>query len=151
MSDAQGADEGGTSGESTAANVGNEISDTFSKMSGGERFAVLGAVIVLADWLLFDLLIDDYGMGSLPFALAVLIVGAAYFHHRRSGDDPVPYGSLLFAAAGILGLLGVVDVIEEVRNDIFDRDATTVVGALIYYGGAILSGVGALQLKNNQP
>ena len=143
----EGTGSGGSAGDAVS-DLGNEISQTFSNLSGGERFAVLGAAIVLGSWLIFDLLIDDYGIGSLAFSLAVLIVGAAFAHHRRSGgSDPVPYGSLLFAAAGILGLLGVVDLIEEVRDDIFDADGTTIVGALIYYGGAILSGIGAIQLR----
>jgi hypothetical protein len=128
-------------------NLANEVSATFAKLGGGERLAVLGAALVLVGWLLFDLLIDEYSTGYLQFALAVVIVGGAWTHHKGSGPDPVPYTSLLFVAAGILGLLGAYDLIEELRADIFDADATTIIGALVYWVGAIMAGVGALQVR----
>lgn len=155
MADEQAEESGANTGDdaeqseiaAAASKVGSEISETFSELKGGERLAVIGAAIVLVVWLVFDLLIDDYSTGALPFALALLIVGAAFVHHRRDGADPVPYGSLLFVAAGILGIIGAVDAIEEIRDDIFDARGGTVVGALGYYAGAIVSGVGALQLR----
>lgn len=129
-------------------NLANEVSATFAKLGGGERLAVLGAAIVLVGWLLFDLLIDEYSTGYLQFALAVVIVGGAWTHHKGAGADPMPYKSLLFVTAGILGLLGAYDLIEELRADIFDADATTIIGALVYWAGAIMAGVGALQLRS---
>lgn len=131
-------------------NVADEVTETFAKLGGGERLAVLGAAIVLGGWLVFDLLIDDYSTGTTAFVLAVLVVGAAYTHHRRtSGSDPVPYGTVIFVGAGILGLLGVIEVIEELRNNILDTDAVTIIGALVFYVGAIMSGVGAVQLRGS--
>lgn len=134
-----------------AQQLGNEISATYAKLSGGERLAVLGAAIVLGGWLIFDLLVDEYSVGQVGFSLSVLIVGAAFVHHRRtSGSDPIPYGSLLFVAAGILGLVGATDFIEETRNKIFDTDGTTIIGALIFYVGSVMSGIGAVQLRGKQ-
>ncbi len=134
-----------------AQQLGSEISATYSKLSGGERWAVLGAAIVLAGWLIFDFIVDEHSTGQLRFSLAVLIVGAAFVHHRRKGAaDPVPYGSLLFVAAGILGLLGATGFIEATRDNLFDRDGTYIVGALILYVGAVMSGVGAVQLRGKQ-
>jgi len=152
------ADETGASGaeEQTGAagaaqNIGNDISKTFAQLGGGERLAVLGAAVVLAGWLIFDLLIDDYSTGQLGFGLAVLIVGAAYVHHQRSGGaDPVPYMSLLFVAGGILGLIGLTDFIEETRDSIFDARGSTIIGALVFYVGAIVSGVGAFQVRGSK-
>ena len=129
------------------AGGGSDFADMIGKLGAGEKLAVLGAAAVLAVWLLFDLLIDEYSTGSLPFALALVVVGAAYVRHQGSGNEPVPYKSLLFVGAGLLGVLGAVDVIEELRNNILDADGTTVIGALLYYAGAITSGVGALQLR----
>lgn len=137
-------------GAESGRSVADEMSETFAKLGGGERFAVMGAAIALVGWVLFDLLIDEYALGHLPFALSVLIVGAAYTHHRRaSAAEPVSYKSLLFVAAGILGLLGLWDLIEEIRAGIFDDGAATVIGALVYYAGAILAGLGALQLRSS--
>ena len=155
MTDEQAAASGGDNGDNgeqsdiaaAASNIGNEISATFSELKGGERLAVLGAAIVLVVWVIFDLIIDRYSTGSLAFALAILIVGAAYVQHQGGGVKGVPYSSLLFVAAGILGILGLVEFIEETRDDIFDARGSTIIGALGYYAGAIISGVGAFQLR----
>ena len=131
-----------------ASNIGKEVTETFAELKGGERLAALGAVLVLAAWLIFDLLINDYGVGSTSYGLAILIVGAAYIQHQRGGVKAVPYRSLLFVAAGILGVIGANEIIEEaLRNNIFDARGGTVFGAIVYYVGSIMSGVGAIQLR----
>lgn len=141
MSDAE-----GTPAEETGGG-GSDIGDMIGKLGAGEKLAVLGAAALLAVWVLFDLLIDEYSTGSLPFALAVVVVGAAYVHHQGSGNDSVPYSTVLFVGAGLIGILGAVDLVEELRDNILDADGTTVIGALLYYASAITSGVGALQLR----
>ena len=133
-----------------ASGIGQEISATVAKLGAGEKFAVLGAATVLAGWLLFDLLIDDYSLGHLPFALAVVLTFAAYKHHTSGSDGwPVNYRSLVWAGAALLGLIGVWALIEELRNGILDDGVARVVGALVFYGGSIVSGIGAWQLKSS--
>lgn len=132
--------------EPDGINIAGEVSETFAKLAGGERWAVLGAAIVLVGLALFDLILDEYRTGHVPFVLAMLVVGAAYLHRAKSREMAIPYSSLIWVAAGLLGVLGVFDLIVELRNGIFDADGATVVGALIYYAGAIMSGVGALTL-----
>ena len=41
----------------------------------------------------------------------------------------------------------VLTVMSGMRADLFDRDATSIIGALGYYVGTITSGIGAWQLK----
>ena len=67
-----------------AGGIGSELSSTVAKLGAGEKLAVLGAAGVMVVWLLFDLLIDEYGIGEPSFILAGLVVGAAYFHHADS-------------------------------------------------------------------
>ena len=128
---------------------GSDFSEMIGNLGPGEKLAVIGALIVLAGWALFDLLIDEYGIGHLPFALAVVLAAVAY--RKQQGDDSpagLPYRTLVFVLAGLLGLIGVWEFVEEARNSIFEADGTTIVGALIYYAGSVLAGVGAFQLKN---
>ncbi len=128
--------------------IGGELSSTIAKLGAGEKLAVLGAAGVMVVWLLFDLLIDEYGIGEPSFILAGLIVGAAYFHHNRGSSDwSVDYVTVVKVAGIFLGLLGAWTLVEQVRADLFDRDATSIIGALGYYVGTITSGIGAWQLK----
>ena len=80
--------------------IGGELSSTIAKLGAGEKLAVLGAAGVMVVWLLFDLLIDEYGIGEPSFILAGLIVGAAYFHHNRGSSDwSVDYITVVKVAA----------------------------------------------------
>jgi len=129
--------------------LGKELTNAVANLGAGEKFAVLGAAVLLGGWALFDLLLDEFGTGHLPFALAVVIVLTAYSHQQgKYADQPIPYKTLLFVCAGLLGLIGFWDLVDDLRNGILDADVTTILGAFIYYGGAIVSGVGALQLRS---
>lgn len=133
----------------TAAGIGSEISATVSKLGAGEKLAVLGAAAVMGGWLLFDLLIDEYSIGQFPFALALVAVTAAYLHHNKGSEGwAVDYRTVLLTVTALLGVIGVWFFIEEARNGRFDDDVATVIGALIFYAGSIVSGVGAWQLKS---
>ncbi len=143
-----GADAAPAEEPSVGSKVGKEISETVAKLGAGEKFAVLGAAGVMGVWLVFDLLIDEYFTGHLAFVLALVVVTAAYLHHTKgSGDWAVPYKTVVTVCAGLLGVLGVWFLIEEVRGDVLDADAATVLGALIFYVASIVSGVGAWQLS----
>ena len=131
-----------------SSGIGSELSSTVAKLGAGEKLAVLGAAGVMVVWLLFDLLIDEYGIGEPSFILAGLVVAAAYFHHNRgSADWSVDYVTVVKVAGIFLGLLGAWTLVEQVRADLFDRDATDIIAALGYYVGTITSGIGAWQLK----
>lgn len=136
-------------GAQPESGMGQEISATVAKLGAGEKLAVLGAAAVLAVWLVFDLLIDEYSIGTMSFVLSLAVVYAAYRHHNRGSEGwPIPYQSVVWAAAAVLGVLGVWFLIEEIRGDILDADAATVIGGLAFYVAAIVSGVGAYQLSS---
>jgi hypothetical protein len=131
-----------------ASGIGQELSATVAKLGVGEKLAVLGAAGVLGVWLVFDLLIDEYSTGHLPFALALVAAAAAYYHHNRGSDGwSVDYKTVIFVTCALTGIIGAWSVIEEVRNSILDADGATVVGAILYYAASITSGVGAWQLS----
>ena len=141
-----GADDGSDPGDAMSS-AQSAVSGTIAKLGPGEKLVVLGAAALLIVWVLFDLLIDDYSTGSLPFALALVVVGAAYGKHNQGTDSGVRYTTVLFVCGGLIGIFGVVDIIEEVRAGIFDSGSARVIGALAYYASAIVTGVGALQLR----
>lgn len=135
-------------GTPAESNVASEIQGMMGKLGPGEMLAVLGAVIVVGAWVLFDLLVDEYATDYSSFTLAIFIVGAAYINQQRKGAPaPIPHASVMFVAAGLLGVLGVANLVEEVRDGILTTDFLTVIGGVAYYAGAILAGVGALSLR----
>ena len=139
--------ENGEVTETQGSGIGNELSATVAKLGAGEKLAVLGAAGVLVVWLLFDLLIDEYSTGQLPFVLALGVVVAAYLHHNRGSEEwSIDYRTLVVVGAGLLGILGAWFLIEEIRNDILDADGATVLGAILFWAASIVSGVGAWQL-----
>jgi uncharacterized membrane protein YoaT (DUF817 family) len=131
-----------------ASGIGSELSSTVAKLGAGEKLAVLGAAGVLAVWLVFDLLIDEYRTGDTMFVLALVVVAAAYKHHNGGSEGwSIDYRTLVIVGGALLGILGGYYVIEEVRADIFDADGATIVGALVFYAASITSGVGAWQMS----
>lgn len=133
---------------SAGGGIGQDISSTVAKLGAGEKLAVLGAAGVLAVWLVFDLLIDEYSLGHLPFALALVAGTAAYVHHNKGSDGwSVDYKTVIVVTCAIGGVIGAWSVVEELRADVLDADGATVIGALLYYATSITSGVGAWQLS----
>lgn len=108
--------------------AGQGLAGPMAKLGSGEKFAVLRAVITLGGWALFDVLIDD----RAPCICSGGCVAAVCLR-PPSGAKPeaVPYRTVLFVCAGLLGIPGVWDVVEEARNEVFEADFTAILGALI--------------------
>ena len=140
-----------TEADEPRSGMGQEISSTVAKLGAGEKLAVLGAAAVLVVWFVFDLLIDEYSTGTVAFSLALIVSVAAYRHHNGGSDDwAIPYRTIVSVGASLLGILGAWFLIEEIRGDILDADAATVIGGLAFYVAAIVSGVGAYQLSSKR-
>jgi len=113
----------------------------------GEKLAILGAAGVLAVWLVFQVLMTEYSIGHLPFALAAMTLFLGYrFHMQHATDWPVSYRTLLIVLAGLLGLIGAQELVLDLRYEIFDTDATTIIGAVAFWAASITAGVGALRM-----
>ncbi|MGE3961020.1 MAG: hypothetical protein AB7F65_04995 [Dehalococcoidia bacterium] len=113
----------------------------------GERLAILGAAGVLATWFGFDLLLAEYGVGHLPFALSALTLFLAYrFHVQRAPHWSVDYRTLVVVLAGLIGLLGLQELLIDLRYEVFDRDAATILGAIAFWAAAFVAGAGALRM-----
>ena len=115
----------------------------------GEKLAVLGAAGVLATWLVFDLLMAEYGIGHLPFVLSALTVFAAYrFHIQHQDGWPVRYDTIVIVLAGVIGLVGLQELATDLRYESLDRDNATIIDALAFWAAAIVAGVGAVRMAS---
>jgi len=132
----------------TASRIQRDISGAVAQLGFGEKFAVLGAVGVLAVWLLFDLILDGYWVGHLPFALALVVGYSAYrYHIQKTGAWAIPYATVVFGGAALIGIIGAYSLISELRSGVLDAGASRAIGALGYWAASIIAGIGALQMK----
>jgi peptidoglycan/LPS O-acetylase OafA/YrhL len=119
----------------------------FGSLSQGEKFVGLGAVAVLAVYVIWELITEDYFVTISAILLAVFVLGVLWLKLNRPGMSwSVPYRSLLRVAGYLLLTVGVVVFIDELKADIFDAPGGTIAGALVFYAGCVLSGFGAKQL-----
>lgn len=118
-----------------------------AQMGTGEKLVVLAAALMLAIYIIFDLIADSYGIGSVAFVISLGILMAAFARHKRPGTTwSIPYETVIRLLGLALLALGVYFFISEVRGGIFDRRAGVVIGALLFYIAVAVSGVGAYQL-----
>jgi hypothetical protein len=119
----------------------------FASLSQGEKFVGLGAAAVLAVYIIFELITEDYFVNYVGILLAVFILGVLWIKLQRPWTPlAVPSNSLLRAAGYLLFVFGVVVFIDQLKADIFDAPGATIAGALIFYGACVLAGYGAKQL-----
>jgi hypothetical protein len=119
----------------------------FGSLSQGEKLVGLGAAAVLAVYIIFELITEDYFVAYVGILLAVFILGVLWFKLQRPGMTwEVPTSTLLRAAGYLLFVFGLVVFIDQVKDDIFDADGGTITGALILWAGCALTGFGANRL-----
>jgi hypothetical protein len=119
----------------------------FSSLSQGEKLVGLGAVAVIAVYVIFELITEDYFVNYIAILLAAFILGVLWMKLQRPGTRlPVPSSSLLRVAGYPLLVFGIVLFIDQLKDDIFDAPGATIAAALILYGACALAGYGAKQL-----
>jgi len=120
-------EQGGTSGSPNVA---------------GLDFVTLGALVVLASWVIFDVITDDYGVGTLAVAVAAVIV---LIPRVDAGaiTSIAPVSAFLKLAGYTLAVVGLIELIYDIDVNIFDLGGATIFGALVAYVGYVLAFVGA--------
>ena len=131
-----------------APGVGDVLGTTTAALNGGERIIALGAILIVADYVMFDVIIDEYFFftGTLLATLFALV--AIWRNHNRPGAEwPVSYAWVLRGLGMTVGVLGAVELLQDLRRGFLDRPAD-ILGALILYTGAFLMFWGARQLRD---
>ena len=119
----------------------------FSSLSQAEKLLGLGGLAVVAVYVIFELITEDYFVNYIAILLAVFILGTLWMKLQRTSMTwAVPASSLLRVAGYMLFVFGIVVFIDQLKGDIFDAPGATIAGALILYGGCAIAGFGAKQL-----
>lgn len=112
-----------------------------AEFTSGEGLVAFAGIILLAVWIIFDVLVDNYGMDN-----AVPVVAAAAVMLPRINRDTVEKVHRLPVIMKVLGwilaVIGVVEILIDIRFGIFD-DFGVVVAALAAYAGYAMAFIGA--------
>jgi len=130
-----------------AATDSKDLSAMIGKLGTPELLLGIGAAALVADYLLFELILRDYFF----FVGTLLVAGYVLFaiwvrHNRPSASWPVPYDWLLRVLGFSAGALGLLEFLTDIRFDTLNG-ASEVFGALLVYAGVIAMSWGAFQLK----
>jgi len=110
----------------------------------GEGRVALAGLVLLAVWLIFDVIINNYGVDN---TLAVLAAAALIFR-RMDSDKPggIPRPAIMKMLGYAIALFGVIEVILDVRFAVYEEPAS-LVGALAGYASFALAFIGARSIK----
>ncbi len=131
--------------DSGSSGVSNPLEE-----QSGETLVLWSAYALLAIWVIFEVIMEEYGLSTLTIALALLI---AVVPRIDASVVETVSGSLAFSK--LLGYLivgaGVSEVIGDLRSSIFDRGADTFIPALIAWVAFFVAFWGArkIDLGNN--
>ena len=136
-------DEQATPGEGTPAHQAPT-----SSRSSAENLIGLGALVLVANYFIFDLILGEYYM-STALLLAAFYALFAFWHHgsRPSAKWPLPYGWTMRLLGYSAGLLAAFELLDDLRYGVLDNGAD-ILGGLILYAGGVLMFLGARQLKS---
>ncbi|HSJ82816.1 MAG TPA: hypothetical protein VLA91_03260 [Acidimicrobiia bacterium] len=111
----------------------------------GETLVMIGAALVLASYVIFQLITGDlfqYITTLVAAAFAVLI--PLVDKDRIGGIAPVPV--LMKALGYIIAVSGIFEILYAVRFDVMN-DAMAVIASLVAYAGYVLAFLGARSIE----
>ena len=106
--------------------------------SGSPSLLVIGAGLIVANWVILGLVAGEWNPGALYVALALLVLLSTY----NIGGVTVGMGTQ--RAIGLfMGLAAAVIVLADLRFDGFPSDGMRIIAYLVFVVGALLMLVGA--------
>jgi hypothetical protein len=113
--------------------------------TSGEGLVAFAGIVLLAVWLIFDIVLASYGMDN---TVAVLAAAALLLPRldRAKVEQFHPLPSLMKVLGYALVAFGIVEVILDVRFGALD-EFSAVLGALISYAGYAMAFWGARQIE----
>ena len=113
--------------------------------TSGEGLVAFAGMVLIALWVIFDVFLDDYGIGSLTLLLAALVVFAPRIS-RDTVAKVLPLPVIIKVAGYTLALIGVIEVVAALEGGFYE-DALTIIAALVEYAAFVMAFIGARQIK----
>ncbi len=151
-----------TDSESTSANehpkepsAADELQESAKKivnqLTGGERLIAIGALLILViNWLIGTLILDDWGVAYIGVLIPIGILAAMYFYYSGPEASWHPlYGTIVKVGAWAIAIVAVYDLIDDTLITSSRYTGTGLFYELVFYAAGILSGIGAWQLRGD--
>jgi hypothetical protein len=117
--------------------------------AGADLLIRIGAAIIIADWLLFDIILDEYYFFTLTLLIALSALFAAWVRTSRpSSTWPLPYAWIMKLLGYTAGTLVLIEFIGDLRYGVLDN-AGNILGGIVLYAGAFVMFWGARQLGSS--
>lgn len=113
--------------------------------TSGEGLVAFAGMILLAVWLIFDVLLDSYSLGTLTILLAATVVILPRLDPEVV--DRAAHGPTVMKLGGYaIAIIGVITLIGDIENTILD-EVGAILGGLISYGAFVMAFLGARQIE----
>ena len=136
--------------ESIPAVASGDLADMSAAIAGlgaAERLAALGAALIAANYLFFEVIVEEYFFATSLLVVASLALLAVWVRSSKDGADwPIPYGWAMKVLGFAAGVYGLVELITDLRRGVLEG-FMTILGALVLYAGVVLMVMGARQIS----
>lgn len=145
MTDESHIPEMGDQGEEVPSESGSTGMMAGTDFSSGEGLVAFAGIVLLAVWIVFDLIVDNYGFDNV---IAVLAAAAAIVPRLdRAVVERVHSLPVIMKVLGwALVLFGAIEILLDIRFGVYD-DLGIIVAALISYVGYAMALMGARSIE----
>jgi hypothetical protein len=113
--------------------------------TSGEGLVAFAGIVLLGVWIVFDLILDTYGMDNLvPVVATVALILPRLDRVHVERVHPLPI--LMKVTGWALVFLGVVELLLDIRIGFYSH-LGGIIGALAAYAGYVMAFLGARQIK----
>lgn len=127
--------------------AGAPVAEAPSSTSSPESIMMIGAALILGGWLLFSIILDEFGTNWTVLVLAALVL-ALIMGKGDLFEKLAPKNTLLKVAGYAIGAFAVLELIWDIRfaggvlNEFIE-----ILGALALLGGSALVFMGARSIE----
>ncbi len=133
-------------GESEAVDlIPEEESPEEADFTSGEGLVALAGIIILAVWIIFEVIAKNYSVTTLAIVLALLAVVLPRI--KREEVEKIQQLPILMKVIGYgLVAVGIVEVIDDISYGVYDS-IFGVIGALLAYAAYVMAFMGARSIE----
>lgn len=136
---------------SVADDLQESAKNTMNQLSSGERLIAIGALLILViDWLIGTLILDDYGLSNISVLIPIGLLAAMYFYYSGAESSwHALYGTIIRVGAWAMVIIAVYAAIDDTLITSNRFSGATMFYELVFYAAGVLFAVGAWQLRGD--